>query len=238
MPRFGPSWARTQTPGYIPPASGAAAPGGAAAAPTGETALPVDPSYLAAYNAATSRRDTSLAGLAQQRSSGLSDYGFNEGSYDPSAAGFGALTVDPNNPFSKAALLKQTYDRSRRATGQTMAAGGGLYAGSYQNAQDAVNRGQLGAEDTLQKSLERFLAQNTRSYAQAGTDFNNTVAGAQADSISRFTSNPNYNPSPQQTAAAAPAADNTVTRKSAAQGGKLWRYRVGASGKLIPVGPA
>ena len=96
---------------------------------------------------AGTRRTNTLAGLTQQRTSGLTNYGFTE------APGTGALAFDPNNPFSRASLLKKNYDISRARTGGQMASGGQLYAGVYQTAQDTLNRGQVGDEDTLQKSL-------------------------------------------------------------------------------------
>jgi hypothetical protein len=199
------------------------------------TNLPVDPTQLAEYNAATSRRNTALAGFAQQRASGLSDYGYTEGSHDPNVSGFGALTIDPNNPFSKAALLKRSYDQSRRASGQSMASRGQLYAGAYQNTQDAINRGQLGAEDTLQKGLTRFLAQNTQGFHQAGTDFQNTIAGSSADAVARATSNPNYNPSPASTAVATPTkATASVGRPQKTVSGKRY-YQRASDNKWIPL---
>jgi len=167
-------------------------PGGAGASATSAPApspprpafqLGADPGYLAAEAAARQQRDVTLGGLTQQRASGLGDYGYSEG------AG-GALTVDPNNPFSKAALLKQSYDRSRATSGQRMASAGQLYAGAFQNQQDLVNRGQLQSEDALQKSLIRFLAQNTQSAKQAQAGYGTTTSQAASDAAARFAANP------------------------------------------------
>lgn len=235
LPRIFAPWGGRPLP-TRPPA--AAAPASASPAPTpasaGPRPLPPDAAYLAAINAAGLQRDTTLAGLTQQRAAGLLDYGYTEG------AG-GQLAVDPNNPFSKAALLKRTYDTSRRATGQSMATAGQLYSGAFQNSQDAVNRNQLQAQDQLQTSLAGFLSRNTLAQKQAPTDYENAVSGAESDRMGRLDTNPLYDPQPASTSkpATTPApAAGTIVKPSAANGGRPWRYRRGASGKLIPLGPA
>lgn len=149
--------------------------------------LPPDASYDAQIAALQRQRDDQIAALVQQRSSGLLDYGFTEG---PS----GALAFDPNNPYSKAALLKKTYDTNRRSTGNSMAAGGQLYSGAYQNAQDLISRNQLQSEDSLQRALIGFLAQNTQRRTAAGTNFETAAMQAYGDRVGRFQSNPLYDP--------------------------------------------
>jgi hypothetical protein len=118
-----------------------------------------------------------------------------------------------------------------------MGSTGQLYAGSFQNRQDLINRSQLQDEDALQRSLQDFLARNTMSFGQTGVDYTTGVGQAALDAAARAASSPLYEPvTPAATPAPAPAA-NTVTRRSPSTG-KLTRYRVGASGKLIPVGLA
>jgi hypothetical protein len=154
----------------------------------GELPLPVDSTYdsdIAGYD--RTRRDTKT-GLVGERDRGLKEYGFNE---DPTSK---ALAFDPNNPFSRASLLKKNYDVSRASTGQSMGSGGQLYAGAYQTAQDSINRGQLGAEDTLQKSLGGFLARNTGAMTDADTLYENNAATADARRTGRANDNPLYSP--------------------------------------------
>jgi hypothetical protein len=133
--------------------------------------LPVDATYDSEMGALGMTRDQGLAAATGERTRGLAEYGFTESAFDPATQTMGALAFDPNNPFSKASLLKKSYDTSRRSTGQSMGAGGQLYSGAYQNAQDLVNRDQLGGEDSLQKSLIGFLAGNSGQRTQAQTDF-------------------------------------------------------------------
>jgi len=162
--------------------------------------LPPDASYDAAVALLQRQRDEGVAGIIGERSRTLSDYGFQEG---PN----GAITFDPNNPFSKASVMKKTYDTNRRATGQTMAAGGQLYAGSYQGAQDLINRNQLQSEDALTKNLQAFLARNTGQQKEAGTNYEIAAGQAYGDRVGRFQSNPLYGPATAaSTSDAAPAA--------------------------------
>jgi hypothetical protein len=170
--------------------------GGAAASPYSASNLPPDPQYDAQVLAAQKRRDFGLTGLTGERTRELSDYGFTEGPGGP--------VFDPNNPFSKAAVLKYNYDKARRASAQSMGSTGGLYSGAFQSTQDYVNRGQLGAEDALTKGLQAFLAANTRSAEQVGgLDYTDALNAAAEGRIGRFQTNPLYNPPP------APQADTT-----------------------------
>jgi hypothetical protein len=157
--RLGPSWSRYETPGYRPPAGGVPAAGTGAGVPAaGPTPAPLDLNYLNQLNLnATAERQT-IGGLTAQRQRALQGYGFS-GQFDPvtDALVAGSLKIDPTDPYSQAAMLKSTYDANRVGTGLQRAARGGLYAGAYQTAQDAVTRGQLKAEDTLQKSLMSYL---------------------------------------------------------------------------------
>lgn len=176
------------------PGAAAAAP----AAPAGPLVMPVDPTYQSDVGTAQRTRDTSLANVSQQRTSGLLGYGYGED------AATGALTFDPNNAFSKAMLLKKNYDQSRARTAQSIGSTGGLYTGAAQKAQDLVNIGQVGAEDSLQKSLLSFLAQNTQATANAGANYENAVGAADASRVGRIADNPLYMPA-SSTAAPAPA---------------------------------
>jgi hypothetical protein len=204
------------------------------------SALPPDASYDAALATLARQRDDQLTALTQARTSNLSDYGFKEG---PN----GALAFDPNNPYSKAALLKKAYDTNRRSTGQSMASGGQLYSGAFQNAQDLVNRNQAQGEDSLQKSLIGFLARNTQGAVQARTGYETAAGQAYGDRLSRFQSNPLYDPAsgalmPADATGggsvplAGPIGGRSITvppRQEKTVRGK--RYYKGKSGRWIPV---
>ena len=225
------------------------------AAATGQAPLPPDPSFDATNAALESKRDQLLSGLSSQRTSTLLDYGYNEGDG-------GTLTVDPSNPYSRAAQLKRRYDQSRRGATNSYAARGQLYSGALQNARDELNFQQGGAEDTLLKQLGAFLAGNTAQKAGAKTDYDLGAAQASGQRVQNASSNPLYQPglssaqdknavsAPTPASSSVPGAvtastkpasvtqRDTVVKASKEHGGKPWRYYRGQSGKLIPIGPA
>jgi len=227
-----------------PGASGAAAPG-AAPSPYNYSNLPPDPVYDADEAAARRTRDTTITDLGAERSRTNLDYGFTEG------VG-GTLAYDPTNPFSKASVLKKNYDIDRRSKAQSMAAGGNLYSGAFQNAQDAVNRGELQGSTALTSSLGRWLAGNTVDVANARTAYDTSVATAAGNRVARFDTNPLYNPpgaSPDEVTAAvkagiaaAPVAAAPHPTKATASAnaqkkvvnGKTFYKRV-SDGKWIPL---
>jgi len=180
---------------------------------------PVDPIYEQGLGSRDVLRTNRVADIRSARTQGLIDYGFTETGFDygRDAAGnpvaSGTLAIDPNNPFGKAAELKRRYDTSRRATGQGMGAGGQLYAGAYQNAQDSLNRQQLGAEDTLNKSLAAFLLGNVGKYHGEQTDYANDVNQLGAERMGRIAENPLYDPT---IGGAETKQIKTATKKAAA----------------------
>ena len=189
-----PAAARPAAPAVARPAT----PGVGPAPMIGGPPAPPDPRYENEIAGAARTRDTTIAGVGAARTQGLIDYGYTEG------AG-GALNFDPNNSFSKAAQLKRNYDASRRSSGNTMAAGGGLYSGAYQSAQDVVNRGELGAQDELQTSLAQFLSGNTADRAAAGTRYQEAAGEAESDRVGRIEDNPLYEPTVGYGSPVAPA---------------------------------
>lgn len=212
---FAPSWGRPiAAPKPAAPSTGVAA--SAVGAPQYSlTNLPVDASYDAALNTLQRQRSDQLSALVGERSRTLSDYGFQEG---PN----GVLAPDMNNPFSKSAVMTKTFNTNRRATGQTLAAGGQQYAGSSQNAQDLINRNQLQSEDALSKNVLAFLARNTGQQTEANTGYELAAGQAYGDRVGRFQNNPNYDPATgqwkadePQPAAAAVAAAAPSTRAAA-----------------------
>jgi hypothetical protein len=234
---FAPSWGRPPT---LRTGGAAVSAGGVPASSVSTpqfslTNLPVDASYDQQIAQLQRQRDEQFAQIAGERSRTLSDYGFQEG---PN----GMLTFDPNNPFSKSAVMKKTYDTNRRSTGQSMASGGQLYSGSFQNAQDLINRNQLQSEDALTKNLQAFLARNTGQRTAAGTGYETAAAQAEAERIARFQSNPLYDPAAADDgggggapapAAAAPAGGGGVTKVAR---GFVWQQNSnGTWRKIRPV---
>jgi hypothetical protein len=263
VPSGGSAWARgyVSGPGYKPPAAVAPV---AATAPVSQVAapqyslsnLPVDASYDAVIASLGLTRSNTLTALTGERARTLSDYGFNETNIDP-ATGVGTLAYDPNNPFSKAAVLKKTYDTGRRSTAQSMGASGQMTGGAFQNSQDLLNRNQLQSEDAQTKALQAFLAGNTTQKTAADTGYETAAGQAYGDRVGRFQSNPNYDPATgtikpdTPAAAAAPAAAPGAAGPASSAALEVWQkgtykgrkavYRNGkwyyttANGELAPI---
>jgi hypothetical protein len=214
--------------------------------------LPVDPIYESAVAGAQNTRDTTLAGLGTQRTLGASQYGYTP-TYDANGM-VKALAVDPNNPYSKAALLKQTYDQNLAKSKQSMASRGQLYAGAYGVAQSLEDQ-KFGAQsNNLQNAFINFIAANQGAINNVNTNYTNALGGAAGDRAARAAANDTGANAP------GPAAASPAATKNAAGGGgnpytpgtpnwaayakqhnQSWKanskgqwYYKGASGKWIP----
>ena len=81
--------------------------------------------------------------------------------------------IDPNNPYSRAALLEQTYKNSLRGNTNSYASQGQLYAGSLQNAQNETHRqhsiGVNSLQNAYQDALHGVTLGQLNSYANAGS---------------------------------------------------------------------
>lgn len=161
-------------------------------APTGFTVqqgtLPPDPAYQLTLGGLTAGRDNTLAGLAQQRGAGLSQYGYTE---DPATH---AIAFDPNNPYSQAALLRQHYQQSKTGNTNRFADSGQGYAGSLQNAQNAATDNFNRSDNGLTQAVINFLANNTQAATAAGNQFDLNSGLALGQSVQNAPNNPLYSP--------------------------------------------
>lgn len=74
---------------------------------------------------------------------------------------------DPTDPFSRAALLRQSYQNRVRGTTNSYAANGQLYAGSEQNAQNSNATNFTQGQDALRKAQDGQIANLERQRTQA-----------------------------------------------------------------------
>ena len=125
--------------------------------------------YLNDLAALQSRRDNTLTGLdSQKRELGIS-YGLGQ---------FGGDAT--SNPYSRAAMLQQSYNRSQRASLNQMAGAGQLYSGAMSNAR-AANMGQYGQQtDALQRDFDAREGQIRSNIGLAQTNYD---AGRRAAEI-------------------------------------------------------
>jgi hypothetical protein len=235
-------------PALAPPAAASVPP---AAGPPGPVPLPPDATYEQQIAAAVRNRDATLAGLGQQRTQGLQEYGYTENQQ-------GGVAFDPTNPFSRASLLRKSYQESQAGNQTSMAARGQLYSGALQNQQDFTQAGFNQSDNALQRGLLAFLASNTGAKTRAGVDYETAAGAAEADRVGRAAQSPLYDalalsqtPAPAAAAPGGPAPYNAKTNPlsgvglgvlhtapSPQHGGQMWVYYRGASGKLIPLRPA
>jgi hypothetical protein len=165
-----------------------------------DTGLPLDPTYQATIGGLQHKRDDALSQYAAGRPRTLADYGYTASGYDSSGAPTG-LAFDPNNPFSRAALAKKTFDQSKAGTTTSYAARGQHLSGAYNRAQRNVEFGYQQSSDTLQKGLINALVGIAQGERGANTDYEIGAGQAFGDSVTRAQNTP---PSPPP-AAAAPA---------------------------------
>lgn len=122
---------------------------------------------LGAYN--QSLGDT-LAALQAQKSNYQRAYGYlDDGS------------IDPSNPYSRAAQLKKSYDTNVKGTTNRYASRGQIYAGSLQNAQNYNARQYQEGDAAMRSEYANLLAQLAGQQAGAVGTYGTNVAGLSLD---------------------------------------------------------
>lgn len=149
-PTYGQAFKNFQTgyqnkPAAKPDAPAAAPPAAAPVAPY--TGTPWSSAEELSNAGADAKYNAALLNLGYKRQAYQQEYGLDPGYNDYKA-----------NPYSRAALLEQTYRRANRASGNSLAAMGQLYSGASQNAEtynrenNAQERNAL--ESTYRKALQ------------------------------------------------------------------------------------
>ncbi len=192
-----PAWGNANAPGkstpYLPVAAPAPAPA-AVPAPAPAPAPPVDPGAIplgaqvaldAANQAALANYSNTVAGITNSEDRTASDFGYK---VDYSTGANGArtvtnLSVDPTNPFSRAAALQRSYDQAKEGSTNSYAARGQLYAGSLQNAQNENTYQFAKGENALRQSFIDFIARSEQARTAAEIAKNNAASAAQADAL-------------------------------------------------------
>lgn len=153
----------------------------------GTVPLPPDPLYDREVGGLTAQHSNAIGDLKGNRVRTLIDFGYTEGSP-------GQIAFDPNNPYSRAALLQRRHDQAQTGLTNRYAAMGQLYAGSLQNAKNAENFQYGASSDALGKALINFLANNTSGQQTADTNYQLGLGAALGNRLGRLGSNPLLNP--------------------------------------------
>jgi hypothetical protein len=165
------------------------------AAKSPDTGLPIDPTYEATIGGLQRKRDDTVSQYEAQKPKVLADYGYTASGYDSSGAPTG-LAFDPNNPFSRAALAKRTYDQTQAGTTNSMAARGQLYSGAREQATAGNEFQYQQGTDALLKALTSSLVGIQSGETNAKTDYELGAGSAYGDRITRAQNTP---PSPPPT---------------------------------------
>lgn len=177
---------------------------------------PSDSGLEQQYSAYDQQAQNATAGYRQQAGDLLRDYGYTADPNNPYSFG----GVDPNNPFSKAALLKQSFDRAKAGNTNSYAARGQLYSGALQRMQDKNLTDYQQGENTLLNSLRGNLGALSNAEAGVGAQ----LAGQKANAYQAFLDRqialrppdpvPSYDPSlPLISSRPAPALKAADTRR-------------------------
>lgn len=246
-----PNWATSTTPtsavSYNPAAladaqraGGVAARTNAANAPKpAPTPLPTDAQYVGDVTSLMTRAGIDKSRIASDRASLYANYGYRP-SFDPSG-NLTALAEDPTNPFSRAAVLREQFRRSRADTTNS----GNMYAGSAVKRQsmvsDAENQASYGLKQDFLGRARSLNAQDT----QVGLDAGDRYRTALGNVIARHTGDPAPpTPAPVQKATAQAPHVNTIAGSPnygrrytivTVGGRKYHQYRNPSTGKLYRV---
>jgi len=181
-------------PSYIPP-TGTNPPSGAPA--PSAPGLPVDPIYSNDIGTAQRTHDTTISGLLTQRANAASVYGYTP-TYDEQGL-IRSLSVDPNNPYAKANLLRKSYTENRARTLNSFASRGQLYAGALGVGQGINDENYQQGSNALQSAFINFIANNQGRINSTNTDYANALAAADSSRVGRASENDtgDYASSPQ-----------------------------------------
>jgi hypothetical protein len=137
---------------------------GVQAAPPDVGGRPLDPAEIAAGVSANRNLALGQAGATYQLGQLQQEYGYGE--------------TGAANPYSRAALLQESFQRSKLGTTNNYAAGGQLYSGAYGRAQGENQRQYSIGENANRRAYDQAVygvnygqAQNAATY---GTDMDQT----------------------------------------------------------------
>ncbi len=219
----------------------------AGAAPTGFSPVITGIRDQAKTNAAATLRDT-VGGITQNQDRAANDFGFKV-RFKPTVGANGerqvddgpdAITVDPSNPFSRAALLQRSYDNAKRGTTNSMAAAGQLYSGALQNAQNENARGFQQGDNALRQAFVDFFSGQESNRAAAVRTASEASVRAEGDALSAQLATTPDDPGPGTPPTAAPAAAGpkkgyAYLMKSGPYAGQSYNIITGAKGNKVRV---
>ena len=141
-----------------------------------------------------------------------------------------AHTIDPNNPFGQAQLLKRNYDQTRTGTENSYAARGQMTSGAYGRMQGQNLFNYQQRDDSLQKAYDQARADLIAQATGVGNDYASASIGAEGDALSRAIANrAAYQTTPNTQALIASTGDRLLSSTKRKDGKTVNRY---ASGRV------
>lgn len=157
------------------------------AAPSAQSdpaSTPKDAIYNATATGLGRVRDDTLAGIGREQNQALAEYGYT-GTFD-AQGNLTGRTVDPNNPFSRAALLKRNYDQRSSGNVTNYASRGLLHSGAYGAAKDNTDFGFLQGTNENERSLDAILGGLIGRTRSANTNYESGLTEAGAENLARL----------------------------------------------------
>lgn len=149
-----------------------------------------NPGYEAMYNADVSGADNeygnTIAGLQYGETRAGQDYGFTFGRDAAGNVDSNSFQVDPNNPFSKMALLSRSYQQEQAGNLNNYASMGQQNSGAYARQAANAKFGNDQANDALRKSFGDVMNASTLNRAGALNTKNNTTTHAAANRLGNY----------------------------------------------------
>lgn len=97
---------------------------------------------------------------------------------------------DPTNPYSRSALLEQTYQRNQRGSTNSYAASGQLYSGALQNASNSNTSDFFQGQHQIGYDYLKALSGLTGAKTQLGYQKDDAMASAAAGNVARASAEP------------------------------------------------
>jgi len=136
--------------------------------------LPFDAQYTTDVAGANRDYNFGSAQLAQQQS----QLGYETG------------IGDPTNPYSRSALLEQTYQRNQRGSTNSYAGAGQLYSGALQNASNSNTSDFFQGQHQIGYDYLKALSGLTGAKTQLGYQKDDAMASAAAGNVARASAEP------------------------------------------------
>jgi len=169
-------------------------------APRPPVAMPWDTNYETRVSGINRSRDTELASIQDDENRAKQEYGFD----------------DLSDPFNKLKTMERLYQQSKAGAGNSMAAGGQLYSGAYQQAQNQLGYAEAQDRDSLRRSYDDVLGGLQQRRLGVKTEAEEDISEADYDRILAALQNRPEDPGAPVKPAVGPAAKPNANAARAA----------------------